>query len=251
MEIKVLTDDFYNKYSKESYPQILIKRRGYGIIQFNINNIIFGIPLKSNIKTNNDYFSLKTVSDATRRVNPGLYYRKAIIITNDNYLGENFIISNNTYNYIQMNEMKIKTDFKRYLSKYQKYIEKPIQRYYMAYNYMFSSLHYFLEYFGINPNECELRYKKIILAEHICILKNYIKKDTGQNIFIRENGNYTNPSTCISLNSIIIIKNFTYLNMEDYVCMKENQVGEISSSRGIKYSEILENIKNCIESNNS
>lgn len=39
--------------------------------------------------------------------------------------------------------MKIQTGFKRRLSKYQKYIEKPIQRYYMAYNYMFSSLHYF------------------------------------------------------------------------------------------------------------
>ena len=65
MELRKLTDEFYNTYTSDLYPQILTKHeRAYAIITLVIDGICFGLPVKSNV--NHKYGYLFTNSGRKR-----------------------------------------------------------------------------------------------------------------------------------------------------------------------------------------
>ena len=79
-----LTPEFYENYKK--CKEILQKqKRPYAVHLIRYNNLIFVIPVRSNINHN---FSYKTVG------NKGLDFTKTVIITDEKYLSNNKAVIN-------------------------------------------------------------------------------------------------------------------------------------------------------------
>ena len=94
LPLKKLTENFYleNSGLLEVLDKDLgqgwkssSKVRGYGIILISINSLTFGIPLRSNIKHKQAFFTTpKTDNDQYGR--KGLDYSKAVLITDNNHV---------------------------------------------------------------------------------------------------------------------------------------------------------------------
>lgn len=79
-----LTPEFYEKY--KNCKEILQKqKRPYAVHLIRYNNLIFAIPVRSNINHN---FSYKTVG------NKGLDFTKTVIIIDEKYLSNNKAVIN-------------------------------------------------------------------------------------------------------------------------------------------------------------
>lgn len=121
MKIKVflLNPIFYKDYSKEKYPEICRKpSRPYIIIQVTINDLDFGIPLRSNINHPHAF-----ITDEIN--NCGLDYSKTVVIKDSKYIS-NIIpnIRQNEWNIIKVNEDYIKKGLINYINLYKKALQK-------------------------------------------------------------------------------------------------------------------------------
>ncbi len=91
------------------------KTRGYGVVMIDINNLTFGIPLRSNTKHKN-CFKIKK--------NKSLDYTKAVLIEHISYIGDSFLISPDEYKAIQEKSHYIQTSFEKYVEKYIENVRK-------------------------------------------------------------------------------------------------------------------------------
>lgn len=115
------------------------KVRGYGVVMININNLTFGIPLRSNTKHSN-CFKFKN--------DQALDYTKAILIEKDNYIGDVFLIPGDDYKAIKEKTNHIQLAFNKYVEKYIENVRKGNSS---ALNraYRFSTLRNYHEQLGI------------------------------------------------------------------------------------------------------
>lgn len=127
LPLKKLTENFYieNSGLLEVLDKDLgqgwkssSKVRGYGIILISINSLTFGIPLRSNIKHKQAFFTTpKTDNDQYGR--KGLDYSKAVLITDNNYIdNSSFRIHVTEFDRIQDNHAHIKAQFEKYIERY-------------------------------------------------------------------------------------------------------------------------------------
>jgi len=95
-------------YSRTNLKEILDKNRGYGLVTVTINNIQFGIPLRSNL-SHSDGFKTKD--------GKGLDFSKAIIVDANDIDGI-FHIPGDEYAHIAKHAHHIEQVFNRYVQRY-------------------------------------------------------------------------------------------------------------------------------------
>ena len=172
-KITQLSSAFYQDYDEKIYSQILRKKtRPYSIFTIELDNNIYAIPFKSNLSHNNGYL----FKDSKRKGNPGLDFKKTVVILKKEYLdNEPINVDSNEARNVRMNADKIHTLFKKYIYSYKKYLLHPIEGYKIAGNYINTSLIYFLEEIGIKETEqlhLELKFSVILFY-----INNFLKKD--------------------------------------------------------------------------
>ena len=93
LKILQLTDDFH-EINNDLIEAINDKNRGYGIVTITLNNLIFGIPLRSNI-THKYSLILDVVNRHGKKSSRGLDFTKAVLIRATAEMGEVFFIPEN------------------------------------------------------------------------------------------------------------------------------------------------------------
>lgn len=111
MEIKKLTPHFYNENGH--LKEVLEKQqRGYGLAIISINNLRFGIPIRTTLHRANKY-CFKTIGDS------GLDYTKAVLLEKDAYIsGETFKVKSEEFTKIKEHDHFIQQRFEKYVMDY-------------------------------------------------------------------------------------------------------------------------------------
>ena len=115
-----LTHEFYNKY--KNCKEILYKpKRPYAVHLIEYNNLIFAIPVRSNITHE---FSYKTIKEKNK--SKGLDFTKTVIINDLKYLSKQPIrINQEEYLKLDKNRHFIEKKMLSYLKIYKKALQKP------------------------------------------------------------------------------------------------------------------------------
>jgi len=123
MHLKKLTPSFYSNNTHliqaldlKNGVWIRGKERGYGIVVIEINNLMFGIPLRSNIKHKAAYLTKRRNHGET---NKGLDFSKAVLLEYRFYVSDfDFKIPPNEHSKLIGKEVFITNRFKKYVDKY-------------------------------------------------------------------------------------------------------------------------------------
>ena len=115
-----LTHEFYNKY--KNCKEILYKpKRLYAVHLIEYNNLIFAIPIRSNITHE---FSYKTIKEKNK--SKGLDFTKTVIINDLKYLSKQPVrINQEEYLKLDKNRHFIEKKMLSYLKIYKKALQKP------------------------------------------------------------------------------------------------------------------------------
>lgn len=115
-----LTHEFYNKY--KNCKEILYKpKRPYAVHLIEYNNLIFAIPIRSNITHE---FSYKTIKEKNK--SKGLDFTKTVIINDLKYLSKQPVrINQEEYLKLDKNRHFIEKKMFSYLKIYKKALQKP------------------------------------------------------------------------------------------------------------------------------
>lgn len=115
MKIKCIffNQDFYDSYSKAEYPEIPRKiSRPYVMLKVTIDDIDFGIPLRSNIRHPHAIFTRKEKKS-------GLDLSKSIIITDTNYISPEIPeLPQEDWDLIKQSKFRIKQRLESYIDLY-------------------------------------------------------------------------------------------------------------------------------------
>ncbi|HAS23955.1 MAG TPA: hypothetical protein DCR51_12745, partial [Idiomarina loihiensis] len=131
MHIKKLDHSFYPDHThlkevldlREDGRWIKGKDRGYGIAVVTIDNLKFAIPLRSTIKHNAAYITVKSHLEDVH--GKGLDYTKAILISDNKYISdENFLVPAEEHKILQSKARHIVVKFEKYVEKYKKAVQK-------------------------------------------------------------------------------------------------------------------------------
>lgn len=130
MEIKKLTPEFYKdhqhiKQALDNYDNHWneYKQRGYGVVLFQHEKLIFGIPIRTSINHSASFITEQSARNNIR--GKGLDFSKALLIPNRDYISQDsFIIPKKEFVIIQKNERKIVNKFVKYIQKYAQAIIK-------------------------------------------------------------------------------------------------------------------------------
>ena len=144
VELRKLSKEFYKAYPHNEFPEMEAKLgRPYVVLLVEINNIKFAIPLRTNIRHSYCY-KFKT-SDRETKSSTGIDFSKAVVISKDNYLGEETDINDKEYLELQEKAFFIINKFKKYVFDYISF-KKNCGNEYIARRYKFSTLKYFDEF---------------------------------------------------------------------------------------------------------
>lgn len=141
---KHLTELFYETY--QGCMEILLKeKRQYCIAVFIVNGIKFAIPFRTHI--NHKYCYI--FKNSPRSDKSGLDFTKAVVITDDNFIGEDAIIDSKEYSEFINKQAIIANRFEKFIRNYIKWTSNP--SYYRAEKIIaFSALQYFHKELGLN-----------------------------------------------------------------------------------------------------
>ncbi|MEY4589630.1 MAG: hypothetical protein RL497_1706 [Pseudomonadota bacterium] len=152
MHLKKLTPSFYkeNTHLQQALDNTngsweRGKIRGYGVVIIKLGDLMFAIPLRSNIKHGAAYITVK--SNAKGAKGKGLDFSKALLITQDNFLSEiPFKIPPEEHKKLQNKEHFITEKFEKYVDKYVLAVRKADQNILNSTEYRFTTLiNYHLE----------------------------------------------------------------------------------------------------------
>ncbi len=144
MELRRIKEASYQRLRVER-PQVMTKNRGYGVLYFKHGEMIFALPLRSNL---NHPHGLKTIFDKQTGQWNGVDYSKVLIVEPDDLMPEAFKPRNPAeYDKIKDNSEKIKKEFFEYLAEYIVCIRegKDLER-----KFHFTTLQYFHRELGLD-----------------------------------------------------------------------------------------------------
>ena len=115
------------------------KIRGYGVVIISLNNLTFAIPLRSNIRHQAAYITVKSAVKGIK--GKGLNFSKALRITKTSYVSnELFKISPSEFKSLKNNEIFITQKFEKYVDHYIKAVCTSDQHILQNDEYRFSTL---------------------------------------------------------------------------------------------------------------
>lgn len=149
IEIKKLTQLFYDDHPHNLYPEILSNiDRPYSIALFKLSNYYVGVPFRTYMRHNNGFlFSNKLVKGSR----PGLDYSKIVIFKNEKYIGERININNQQQAEFKKNIATITSEIENYIQAYIDHYNNisPLHPREFQRKYGYSTLKYFHEIIGI------------------------------------------------------------------------------------------------------
>ena len=144
-DLVFLSQNFYNEYPPESYPEMQRKpNRPYLVIIVEVRNLTFAIPLRHHIAHNYSFIT-------NRPERWGLDYSKAVVISRPDFIERpktrSIMIERSEYDKITENYKNIQKKFECFLDFYEKSVLKgtPLSEPVLKY----SSLQYFHNELGI------------------------------------------------------------------------------------------------------
>ena len=146
-ELHYLSAEFYKKYNASDYPEIEHKiQRPYIVLLVKVDDNTFALPLRTNIKHSNCYkfqYSSRPTDSIT-----GIDFSKAVIVNNEQYIGEAAEIDNKEY--VELNDRIafIISKFKTFIKGYYLYAAGKANEY-QAKRYKYTTLKYFHKELGI------------------------------------------------------------------------------------------------------
>ncbi|MBO5037293.1 MAG: hypothetical protein J6B51_01670 [Clostridia bacterium] len=146
-ELHYLSESFYIKYNPTEYTEIEHKlQRPYIVLLIEIDNNTFALPLRTNVKHSNCYkfqYSSRPTDSIT-----GIDFSKAVIVNEQEYIGEPAEIDNKEY--VELNDRIsfIVSKFRTYLKGYYTYVSGKANEY-QAKKYQYTTLKYFHKELGI------------------------------------------------------------------------------------------------------
>ena len=142
-----LSMDFYNAFLEDIYPKIEHKpSRPYLVMIIVIEKNRFALPLRTNIRHNYCY-KFKNTGHNTES-STGIDFTKAVVITNEKYVGDEAMIDNKEYVELMNKFYFVIAKFKRYLAGYIKFCRNGGDLF-VARRYQFTTLKYFKKELGI------------------------------------------------------------------------------------------------------
>lgn len=117
IKIRTLTPQFHQQ--NPNLKEVLHdKTRGYGIVTVTINNLTFGIPVRTNLKHHHSVV-LDTIVKQGTTYKRGLDFTKAVIITDSaSQLGVTFHLDPQQLQKLHADGYKIKKKFNKYVNRY-------------------------------------------------------------------------------------------------------------------------------------
>ncbi len=147
-KLNYLTEDFYNKYNYNDYPEIESKsNRPYMVLLIQVEDNTFAIPFRTNVKHNNCY-KFEHSSRPTDSIT-GLDYSKAVIINDNKYIGAAARINDMEYTELDANCHIIIKQFTSFVRNYIKYANGNLNKY-QAKKYKYTTLKYFHKELGVS-----------------------------------------------------------------------------------------------------
>ena len=153
-EIKKLSEQFYKDYPHDQYQEILTKEgRSYDVVLFEIDylsNCYICVPFRTEMKHNNGYkFKF---SDRSKNHQSGLDFSKLVIVSKDDYIGENSTIDTDEYQEFKRQEAHIHHNLEKYIYDYVEHINGRILMHIKQFDrkYKYSTLKYFHKELGIS-----------------------------------------------------------------------------------------------------
>ncbi|MCD9513013.1 type III toxin-antitoxin system TenpIN family toxin [Photobacterium phosphoreum] len=134
MELKKLNNSFYTEnptvenaldyYSNDGLWD-LSKVRGHGVVNITVNNLMFAIPVRSNVLHSASYILLKNTQKRWIK-GMGLDYSKALLIRKPEYItGDNFILKDKgAGKKLVGKEQHVTDQFEAYVNKYISAVKK-------------------------------------------------------------------------------------------------------------------------------
>ena len=145
--LNYLSEEFYKKYNTTDYPEIENKEnRPYMVMLIKIDENIFAVPFRTNVKHNNCY-KFRTSSRPTNTIT-GLDYSKAVVVNDDKYIGDPARINDMEYTELDANYHIIIKQFTSFVKGYVKLINGTLNEYRRK-NYQYTTLKYFHNELGI------------------------------------------------------------------------------------------------------
>lgn len=141
MVFKHLSEQFYNDYPSDKYPEMMIKEnRPYTQVITDINGLKFAIPLRSDISHSTD------VLWTDKSEKHGLDFTKAVLILDDKYIAEEKVfVKNKEHKHLLGKERRVKEKMEKCISNYKK-AKANIKEEHNAEYCSYSTLQYFEDY---------------------------------------------------------------------------------------------------------
>ncbi|MFX5470511.1 hypothetical protein ABTD76_09125 [Acinetobacter baumannii] len=119
------------------------KTRGHGVVQIEINSLVFAIPVRSNISHNASFILEKNKDKSRPKIKGmGLDYSKALLIRDNSHVSNNlFLLSSKTAGKkLQGKHQHITTSFQKYVHKYVDAVQKKDSNILNQMEYRFTTL---------------------------------------------------------------------------------------------------------------
>lgn len=250
MVLKELSNKFYSIYNTKNYPNILRKKtRAYAIYEIKIDNIKYGIPVKTNIKHSSS-FIFKDSGRKKTGEKPGLDFKSSIIIVDDSFLDDDGHIDEKEYKYLVKNENEIIKKYIKYIREYKKFLLNPIAKCWESWKFSHTSLEYFWDEMGIIIVDKEKKKLEILFSYNIYLIIKNLCKDLNLemgNFYVRK---ISESSVSISYLGYYVIKNLTLTDIDDYIKIftQYDKNGEIKYDvqLGIEYTKLISIIEQII-----
>ena len=140
-EIRRLSKLFFEDYPSERYPELLCKEnRPYMVLLVKINDLVFALPFRSNIKHSYSYIFKN--SSRNNQSHSGIDFNKAVLITNLGYIGEKCSIDSKEFLELEKKFFFVISKFKRYLNGFYKVLFNKTSPSFQR-RYRYSTLNYF------------------------------------------------------------------------------------------------------------
>lgn len=148
MEFRHLSDKFYNKYTHDKYPELMLKKdRPYTQTITEINGLKFAVPLRSDIT------HPQNVLWTNKKQKHGLDFTKAVLILDDEYIDNKKVsIRKDEYKHLLGKEQRVKEKMMKCIADYKKAKSNLSIEHNKIYC-QFSSLQYFENYIYNNENK--------------------------------------------------------------------------------------------------
>lgn len=148
-KISYLTQEFYENFPKDKYPEIERKsERPYIVFIVVINDNTFALPFRTNIIHNYCYKFKKT----NRKTNnaSGIDFTKAVIVNDKKYIGSEALIDKLEYKELIRKIYFIYKKFSNFVQGYIDMVNKSIKDEHIINKYKFSTLKYFNKELGLS-----------------------------------------------------------------------------------------------------